>query len=286
MAIIISKRRGGGYVSHMDGENPWVGTGNTKKESIEGLWKSIEHSLRKLSPMPLFNPEMRKANREGIKTQTRRILKLPAWSTGQWDDFELESEEQSIFNLQQDPYAVPLIICKSTGCLAEIRCPYGYLGELRYVREPLFKGEDGYAYYVDDDGSRLEGMSTMAITSMPSIYPNAQRVQHLVTGEKVKWNWKIATLSSTYMPKYAARTFKRIKFVRVERLREISPEDCMAEGIVLKGQELEVSEDAMRSLYVIRYAQLWNSLNAKRGYPWESNPFVWVIGYESWTPGQ
>lgn len=244
-----------------------------------------EERFKTLSPMPLFNPEMRKANREGIKTQTRRILKLPAWSTGQWDDFELDSKERSIFNLQQDPYAVPLIICKDTGCLAEIRCPYGYLGELRYVREPLFRSEDGFAYYVDDDGSRLDGMSTMAITSMPSIYPNAQRVQHLVTGEKVKWNWKIATLSSTYMPKYAARTFKRLKFVRVERLNSISAEDCIAEGIGDEGTEGK-DDGIKHAVLAWRYAQLWNSLNAKRGYPWESNPFVWVIGYENWTPQQ
>jgi hypothetical protein len=26
--------------------------------------------------------------------------------------------------------------------------------------------------------------------------------------------------------------------------------------------------------------KLWNSINAKRGYSWESNPWVWVIEFK------
>jgi len=29
-----------------------------------------------------------------------------------------------------------------------------------------------------------------------------------------------------------------------------------------------------------KYKNLWDSINAKRGYPWESNPFVWYYSFE------
>jgi hypothetical protein len=28
------------------------------------------------------------------------------------------------------------------------------------------------------------------------------------------------------------------------------------------------------------FKALWNSINAKRGYGWDSNPWVWVIEFE------
>jgi hypothetical protein len=31
---------------------------------------------------------------------------------------------------------------------------------------------------------------------------------------------------------------------------------------------------------VDEFKELWNNLNAKRGYGWESNPWVWVVEFE------
>jgi len=31
---------------------------------------------------------------------------------------------------------------------------------------------------------------------------------------------------------------------------------------------------------VANFMFLWQDINAKRGYPWESNPWVWVITFE------
>lgn len=204
-----------------------------------------------IKAMPIFIYEMREANRQGIKTQTRRILDLPKWSTGDFKDFEFASDHDSVFHPRPDNYSAPLIICNDTGCLAEIKCPYGYPTDLRYMREPLYRGKDGFAYYLDD------------LVGAP--------VLHLVTGEKIPWAWKVKTLSGMYMPKYAARTFKRYKTLRVERVQEISKEDCIAEGMT--------GLENVHAGYHQSYAELWDSLNAKRGYPWDNNDYVWVIGY-------
>ena len=29
-----------------------------------------------------------------------------------------------------------------------------------------------------------------------------------------------------------------------------------------------------------KFIELWDSINAKKGYSWEINPWVWVIGFE------
>jgi hypothetical protein len=68
--------------------------------------------------------------------------------------------------------------------------------------------------------------------------------------------------------------------VRVERLQDISGEDCMAEGVPMKrslndGPPLEgdiwwEAKDAYRGL--------WESINGKGS--WTFNPWVWVIEFK------
>lgn len=94
---------------------------------------------------------------------------------------------------------------------------------------------------------------------------------------------------SLFMPRWASRIERTIDSLRPERLQEITEEDALAEGIIRQtdtGNNIfwyEVSGqyhgntqavDAVKS-----YAILWDSLNAKRGYSWESNPWDWVIGW-------
>jgi hypothetical protein len=62
--------------------------------------------------------------------------------------------------------------------------------------------------------------------------------------------------------------------VRVERLQEIGEEDCRAEGL-----EDFYGSNAPYSDGRTRFMDAWNTLNAKRGYSWESNPWVWVIEF-------
>ena len=60
--------------------------------------------------------------------------------------------------------------------------------------------------------------------------------------------------------------------VRVERVQEISEFEAEAEGMV----------SANGSFYNARheYEVLWNKLNAKRGFGWDVNPWVWVIEFK------
>ena len=77
---------------------------------------------------------------------------------------------------------------------------------------------------------------------------------------------------SIFMPKEAARLFLRVTDVRVERVQDISPEDCESEGYF----EAEPVEPRPRSWF----SAVWDACNAKRGYGWDTNPWVWAYTFE------
>lgn len=75
--------------------------------------------------------------------------------------------------------------------------------------------------------------------------------------------------SSVHMPRWASRILLEITDVRVERLQKISEADAVAEGAGYWGCDtVEVFQD------------LWDSINAKRGYSWSSNPWCWCISFK------
>jgi hypothetical protein len=80
---------------------------------------------------------------------------------------------------------------------------------------------------------------------------------------------------SIFMPREAARLFLRVKNVRVERLQDITEEDARAEGMSKTLVDGVVFISAKGNFHVF-----WDSLNIKRGYGWDTNPWVWVIEFE------
>jgi hypothetical protein len=70
--------------------------------------------------------------------------------------------------------------------------------------------------------------------------------------------------SPIHMPRWASRITLKITDIRPECLPDIAHEDAIAEG----------------SSGIDEYRELWDSLNSKRGYGWEANPWVWVIEFE------
>ena len=80
---------------------------------------------------------------------------------------------------------------------------------------------------------------------------------------------------SIFMPRAAARLFLLVKNVWVERLQEISHFEAQCEGVAM------ASDDDLKEYgYRAGFKQLWDSLNKTRGYPWDSNPWVWIYEFE------
>jgi hypothetical protein len=109
-------------------------------------------------------------------------------------------------------------------------------------------------------GDRLWVRETFMIGADKTIYYRAND-NDLVT----KWSPPI------YMPRWASRITLEIIGIRIERVQEISLKDCLAEGYFYGWDNGSNS--------IVYFQELWNSINAKRGYSWESNPYVWVLEF-------
>lgn len=73
---------------------------------------------------------------------------------------------------------------------------------------------------------------------------------------------------SIFMPRWASRLALEVVGVRVERLNDISPADCRAEGEPAKNTDVGVRYG---------YGQLWEKINGAGS--WAENPWVWVIEF-------
>lgn len=89
-------------------------------------------------------------------------------------------------------------------------------------------------------------------------------------------------LPSIFMPRWASRITLEIINVRREQLQDITPVDCKHEGILIPEPINPTIDDAIKylSAYKSAFQTLWDSINAKRGYPWHSNPTVWVYNFK------
>lgn len=134
------------------------------------------------------------------------------------------------------------------GAYQRIRCPYGQPGDRLWVRETWKEKKRHQLSYI----------------GLPAI-------EYAATGESVG-PWK----PSIFMTRWASRLTLEIVRVRVERLRDISEEDAMAEGVYpMKGIEPSGSEWESCKL---GFAELWQFINGPDS--WDSNPWVWVIEFK------
>lgn len=78
---------------------------------------------------------------------------------------------------------------------------------------------------------------------------------------------------SIHLPRWASRLWLAVESVRIERLQDISREDCAAEGHPrsdMPGISEEAHLDAARDWFI----DLWDGLHRKPGERWADNPWV------------
>ena len=131
-----------------------------------------------------------------------------------------------------------------------IQCPYGKPGDKLWVREtwglydtePKDGPENATVFYRATDGGRYD-----------------LRYQ--------KWR------PSIFMPRWASRITLEMVDVRIERLQDMSEGDVYKEGCIV------CPKTDMRPFVV--FETLWDSINVKRGFGWDKNPWVWVVSFKA-----
>jgi hypothetical protein len=198
----------------------------------------------------LFKGEMVRAINEGRKTQTRRVVHHPPFeATDKGIDIE---------------WAV-----------GNLKCPYGVPGDRLWVRETW--GCPSADHPCVADGRKPRPGDRLVYRANPA--DDYQWGAGLPSQGSFCWR------PSIFMPRWASRILLEITDVRVQRVQEISEEDAIAEGVAgpfdvgYKAYRLPGDSKPRYSCAVAAYAVLWDSINAPRGYSWESNPWVWAITF-------
>lgn len=84
-----------------------------------------------------------------------------------------------------------------------------------------------------------------------------------------------------HMPRWASRLTLKVTDVQVQRVQDINEEDAGAEGWPPQDQRATTGIAEIKDAYPISwFAHLWDSLNEKRGFGWETNPWVVAITFE------
>lgn len=154
------------------------------------------------------------------------------------------------------------------------RCPYGAIGDLLWVRETWSVWRMG-GYWEPRECDEIEGP-----IDKQSFDENGYELCFRASEpDAVADRWR----SPLYMPRWASRLTLRITDVRVERVQDISELDAEREGVERgpSGRGVYPGTGAAQVMtYRDGYRLAWDALNAKRGYGWDANPWVWALTFE------
>jgi hypothetical protein len=137
----------------------------------------------------------------------------------------------------------------------------------RIWSDPLGKSTDIHTPY------EVGGNLWVRETFMPMPHLNAG-AYYRADDPLVGGQWK----PSIFMPRALSRITLEITDVRVQRLQEISNGDAFSEGV---GSAMDRVPTALNyaGKWINLYGEFWDSLNAKRGFGWATNPWVWAVTF-------
>jgi len=207
----------------------------------------------------IFSTPMVQAILAGTKTMTRRVIVPQPWTT-----FPRLPETEVVGMLQHAPYRV---------------------GQTFYIKETWGIHQEFDAVYDQDKQPLGYGLLFHRADIVGEAHPPVKR-------------WR----SARFMPRWAARLFLEITAVRVERVQDITERDAVDEGIVSTLCQAPAPTHFVKRfiapgvVHTNSYGDkddhapayptaksafecLWDSINSKRGYGWDLNPWVWVVTF-------
>lgn len=232
----------------------------------------------------LMNGEMVRATLNGIKRQTRRIVKqdLQRLGDGDWYAFDHRGINYRVNSRNTTVSAWANLLQF---------CPYGQPGDRLWVREAWRIGawneadETVAIDYMADGYARREWLDVPLderdmFTRLWTQSTDDAIKAGLKTDSNGKYHWKAGQSPcrirpSIHMPRWASRIMLEITGVRVELLQDISVSDAIAEGY--DGSNTQPVDPAIKW-----YAELWESINGPGS--WDANPWVWVIEFKRVMP--
>ena len=267
----------------------------------------------------IFSAPMIRAILEGRKTQTRRVLKCDShierigtpheWNRGRADDRMKRWKDWG-------PRTGHALLHSGESVFA-LRCPYGQPGDRLWVRE-TWTWEGGSSTYPRDtplpdgaydklyvryaaDGSKRTIETGGNVLPVPRQPPQREGEEYCLrdapadfvyTGDNTyvdrlgRW-WK-RKIPAIHMPRWASRILLEVTDVRVQRVQEISDDDCESEGIQQQWTCINPGTGSYAHGNDVRddFRKLWKSINERRGFGWNANPWVWCLTFKRVEGGE
>lgn len=199
----------------------------------------------------IFSAPMVLALLEGLKTQTRRIVKR-----------------------QPLPFVGPMPVT-----LGSAFCPYGQPGDRLWVRETCRAHELSDAEAEQDMYGVMErrGLELPPYGLDGVIYAADGSFREIENTQQASNSWtelfhyrgkRGATVPPIHMPRWASRITLEITNVQAQPLQQISERDCCAEGC-----GSPITRDCKKPKFIA----LWESIHGEGS--WNFNPWVWAIEF-------
>jgi hypothetical protein len=220
----------------------------------------------------LFKTDMVKAILDGRKTQTRRIVKDRHIS-------ELSCSVSTEYRYVGTPGGVHVIKRYWRGEYVEsyhISCPYR-IGYHLWVRET-------HRFLQGDGNPNDFGIEYIADKSIHWYRDNAGEMNYPIDCK---------TRPSIFLPRKYSRISLEITGIEIQRLNYITDEEAIAEGIEYKvmpectyyRRYVDNFDTAFDRITAVEsFRSLWDSINKKRGFGWDKNPWVWVYSFKVIKP--
>jgi len=207
-----------------------------------------EMTMMSANPILFPDDRMVRALLSGVKSQTRRVMRLEEGGHGQH---------------------VP-----PTG----YKCPYGKPGDLLWVREAWRVSAHTRDYLTNrtriyteyrarNRYALVKCESKLSEWTLPDTESDALIRSAYGRGKSGRWRPCI------HMPRWASRILLRVLDVRIQRLNDLSEEDARAEGCFINERNEGPCDDQALDVF----KDLWGST-------WADNPWVWVIQFQRQHP--
>lgn len=208
----------------------------------------------------IYSAPMVRALRDGIKTQTRRVIKWqgPKGYPHSFDHARIDNPA-GVQRLLV-PFHHPDEPTDWNDCVMHRHYGLAEPGDRLWVKEDLI------CETLDLGGAdRCVDVVCYAEDGTPAAY----------NGWYAAWPWKREKLNARFMPRRFSRITLTVTEVRPQRLRDITLGDCYAEGCTVGKAEADAG--ALPVGWTgpwDEYRALWNSLHGPDA--WERNDWVWA----------
>lgn len=239
-------------------------------EAVEAVIKIAEELKRKsmiglkskARPI-IMNAESVNLILQGIKTNTCRVIKP---QPGSWE--EMGMWENIYF--RDNKWWLDQIVRPGKYQDVEIRCPYGKPGEFLWIRETWGAVDPTLSDTISLHDCIIEYRADLPknCTDYPGQWPAKE-----ARGNPDAPKWR----SPIHMPRWASRLLLQIEIINALRLHDLKNGDIANEGIV---SHEALSHSQWEKFLHQEFATYWDSINKKRGFSYESSPWVWSVRFK------